>query len=132
MKQQANILIVDDELEIRELLKEYLQLKGYAVLAAATGAEALACLRANKADLALVDMWMPGMHGLDILRNIRATDPSVGVIMMTGLCDTEVARQAIECGAHDYLPKPLDFRRLEDTIRARLTGAPQSCPAYSA
>jgi two-component system, NtrC family, nitrogen regulation response regulator NtrX len=129
MKQQANLLIVDDELEIRELLMEFLQLKGYAVLTAANGVEALACLKAQKPDLALIDMWMPGMHGLDILRSIRAIDPSIGVIMMTGLCDAEVARQAIEYGAHDYLTKPLEFRRLEDAIRAGLTGTPHACPA---
>jgi DNA-binding NtrC family response regulator len=129
MKQQANLLIVDDELEIRELLKEFLQLKGYAVLTAANGVEALACLKDQKLDLALIDMWMPGMHGLEILRSIRAIDPSIGVIMMTGLCDAEVARQAIEYGAHDYLTKPLEFRRLEDAIRAGLTGAPHARPA---
>jgi DNA-binding NtrC family response regulator len=132
MKQQANILIVDDELEIREVLKEFLQLKGYAALTAANGVEALTCLKAEKLDLAVVDMWMPGMNGLEILRSIRAIDPSVGVIIMTGLCDAEIARQAIESGAHDYLLKPLDLRRLEDAIRAGLTGAPQACPTLLA
>jgi DNA-binding NtrC family response regulator len=132
MKQQANILIIDDELEIREVLKEFLQLKGYAALTAADGAEALACLKAGKPDLVLIDMWMPGMNGLDVLRSIRATDPSISVIMMTGLCDAEVARQAIEYGAHDYLPKPLDLRRLESSICTGLTGAPQACPALLA
>jgi DNA-binding response OmpR family regulator len=132
MKQQANILIVDDELEIRQLLKEFLQLKGYAALTAANGVEALTCLKAEKVDLALIDMWMPGMNGLDILRSIRASDPSVGVIMMTGLCDAEIARQAIDSGAHDYLTKPLDFRRLEGAIRAGLTGAPQASPTLLA
>jgi DNA-binding response OmpR family regulator len=129
MKQQANILIVDDELEIREVLKEFLQLKGYAVLTAANGVEALTCLKAETLDLALIDMWMPGMNGLDILRSIRALDPSVAMIMMTGLCDAEVVRQALEYGAHDCLAKPLDLRRLEDAIRAGLTGAPPACPA---
>ena len=98
------------------------------MLTAANGAEALACLRAKKADLPLIDMWMPGMNGLDILRSIRANDPSVGVIMMTGLCDAQIARQAIESGAHGCLPKPLDLRGLEDAIHTRLTGAPHACP----
>jgi DNA-binding response OmpR family regulator len=129
MEKKVKILVVDDELEIRELLKEFLQLKGYAALTAANGVEALACLKVQKLDLALIDMWMPGMNGLEILRSIRAIDPSVAVIMMTGLCDAEVARQAFEFGAHDCLAKPLDLRRLEDTIRAGLTGAPHACPA---
>jgi DNA-binding NtrC family response regulator len=131
MKQQANILIVDDELEIRELLDEFLRLKGYAVFTVASGAEILACLKANKPDLVLVDMSLPGMNGLDILRSIRATDPSIGVIMMTGLYDADVARQAIESGAYGYLPKPLDLRRLEDAIRAALTGGPHAGSARS-
>jgi DNA-binding response OmpR family regulator len=129
MEKKVKIMVVDDELEIRELLKEFLQLKGYAVLTAANGVEALACLKAATLNLALVDVWMPGMNGLEILRSIRALYPSVAVIMMPGLCDAEVVRQALEYGAHDCLAKPLDLRRLEDAIRAGLTGAPHACPA---
>jgi DNA-binding response OmpR family regulator len=122
MMKKATILVIDDEIEIGELLKEFLQLKGYAVVTAANGVEALTYMKAQRPDLALIDMWMPGINGLEILRNIRAIDPSVGVIMLTGLCDEAIVRQARQDGACDYLTKPLDLRRLEHTTRSELTG----------
>jgi DNA-binding NtrC family response regulator len=121
MKDKARILIVDDQQEIRELLQEFLTIKGFTAFAAANGVEALTCLREQTLDLVLIDMWMPEMDGLETQRRMRAIDPDVKVIMLTGLNDEVVAQQAIRDGARDYLLKPLKLDHLTRILLAELS-----------
>jgi DNA-binding response OmpR family regulator len=120
MKEQAIILIVDDEPEVCGFLKEFLAMKGYAVLTALSGAEALQCVQEQPPDLMLLDIKMQGMDGLETLRRIRALNRTLSVIMLTGVSDEEIAQQTIREGAQDYLVKPLNLSYLELTILAEL------------
>jgi CheY-like chemotaxis protein len=121
MKDKARILIVDDQQVIRELLQEFLEIKGFTVFAAANGAEALTHMQERTPDLVLLDMLMPRMDGLETQRRLRTIDPDVKVIMMTGLNDPAVAERAIREGARKYLLKPLNLEQLERVLLAELT-----------
>ncbi|MFZ2446950.1 MAG: sigma-54 dependent transcriptional regulator [Syntrophobacteraceae bacterium] len=103
------ILIVDDEEEMLHLLKRSLgpELK-CEILAAGSGEEALRVLESTEVDLALVDMKMPGMDGLELLERIRADHPWLTVVMMTAYGSIDAAVQAIKLGAYDFLTKPFD------------------------
>jgi DNA-binding response OmpR family regulator len=89
---KAKILVIDDELQIRELLKEFLQLKGYTVITASNGDEALTCMQDQQLMLAVLDMCMPGKNGLETLRSMRTLNPHLSVIMLTGICDEAAVR----------------------------------------
>ena len=118
------ILVVDDEPDARELLTEFLTARGYAVLAASSGEEALCKVREERPDLILLDVCMPRMNGLEVLKRVREIDHDVGVIMVTAISEAETGRQALKLGAFDYITKPLDFEYLERSLR-ELGGAPR-------
>jgi CheY-like chemotaxis protein len=107
------ILIVDDEPAVREVLSGYFEHqygpRGFRVETATNGAEALVAVRLRRPALVLLDIDMPGMGGVEALRGVRAIDPKVPVIMVTGNEDTRVAGVVLEAGAHSYLPKPVKF-----------------------
>ncbi len=107
------ILVVDDELEFRSILREFLTLKRYDVLTAADGPEALQVVKEERPHVVLLDIRMPKMNGLEVLRQIRAIDQEVRVIMVTGVQERETGRAALELGACDFLAKPVDLRYLE-------------------
>ncbi|MDD5217492.1 MAG: response regulator [Candidatus Omnitrophica bacterium] len=101
------ILIVDDDTEFREEFKEFLY--GYEVLEASNGREALERLRrANTIDLVILDVNMPGLSGIDVLAEIKKTDPELGIIILTGYSSKDVAIEALKGHADDYIEKPLD------------------------
>ena len=110
------LLVVDDEPGIVSLIDRFAQRLGFDVVARAGGREALAGLSAEKADVALVDLRMPDVDGLEVLRGIRADDPDCQVILMTGQASIDTAIEAIKLGAMDYLSKPFDFDRLEQLL----------------
>ena len=83
-----------------------------------SGREAIAQLQTRRADLVLVDLRMPDVGGLDVLRAIRDIDPRSQAVLMTGNASVETAVEAIKLGATDYLSKPLDFGRLEQLLAA--------------
>jgi DNA-binding response OmpR family regulator len=116
MKDKTRILVVDDEREICELLKEFLESKGYAVMISSGGADALTCVLDQQPDLVLMDVRMPGLDGLETQRRLRAIDPSIDVIILTGVCDEDIAIQAMQDGARKYLCKPLTLADLERAI----------------
>jgi CheY-like chemotaxis protein len=107
------ILIVDDEPAVREVLSGYFEHqygpRGFRVETATDGAEALVAVRLQRPALVLLDIDMPGMGGVEALRGVRAIDPKIPVIMVTGNEDTRVAGVVLEAGAHSYLPKPVKF-----------------------
>lgn len=114
----AKVLVVDDEPEAVELLVEFLSSKGYEVITATNGEEALALRRVkeDRPHLVLLDVEMPKMNGMETLRRIREIDPEMGVIMATGVNEEDVGRKALELGAFDYIVKPLDMKYLEQSL----------------
>jgi len=115
-----NILIVDDEQSIRDSLTGILQDEGFNPVTAANGEEALSRLREDKPDLILLDIWMPGMDGLETLTRIRDHQPEQMVIMMSGHGTIETAVKATKLGAHDFIEKPLSLEKLLLTIQNAL------------
>jgi two-component system nitrogen regulation response regulator NtrX len=107
-----SILIVDDEQSIRDSLTGILQDEGYRVVTADNGEEALTRLGDERPDLVLLDIWMPGMDGLETLARIRDFQPDQLVIVMSGHGSIETAVKATKLGAHDFIEKPLSLEKL--------------------
>jgi len=114
------ILVVDDEENIRTLLKKFLSNKGYDVLTAANGEEAVKMVQDERPSMVLLDITMPGMDGILTLKKIREIDRHVGVVMATSVQDAGVAREAVRLGAYAYVLKPFDFQYLEMAVLTRL------------
>jgi DNA-binding response OmpR family regulator len=110
------VLVVDDEPNAVELLTEFLTAKGYEVIAASNGEEALRRLQEDRPHLILLDVRMPRMDGLEVLRRVREIDQAVGVIMVTAVHEEETGRRALQLGAFDYITKPLDLKYLEQSL----------------
>jgi DNA-binding NtrC family response regulator len=116
-----NILIVDDEKNIREGLKEALTLDGYDVGAAADGKEALDAFSKGEIDLVITDLKMPHLSGEELLRNVSSLYPTVPVIILTGHGTIEAAVQAMRDGAYDFLTKPVNLDRLSLLVKRALS-----------
>src|SRR5580704_6054137 len=127
----ATILIVDDEPQIRRVMKTTLTSQGYAVIESPTGDDALEKMRGNKPDLVLLDVNMPGRSGLEICREIRESS-DVPIIMLTVRNTERDKVQALDAGADDYVVKPFGAQELLARIRAALRrSAPEEAtPAY--
>ena len=110
------LLVVDDEPGILRLVDRFAQKIGFDVATAGSGQEALEKLQAGKAAVALVDLRMPDVDGLEVLKRIRAADADCHVILMTGHASIDTAIEAIKHGAMDYLSKPFDFDRLKELL----------------
>jgi len=108
MEERARILVVDDEVGMCDFLRYLLEGEGYEVDDANSAAESLDKLAQNAYDLVLADIKMPGMDGLEMLRQIKEVDESTVVIVMTGYSSLETAIKAIKYNAHNYLTKPFD------------------------
>jgi len=119
-KQQGkNILIVEDEEDMRENLKELLK-DSYSTTAAATGEEALKAMLDNKFDLVLLDIRLPDIYGIELLKRIKLMDPLISAVMLTALKDVETAVAAMKAGAYDYITKPFFQADLIATIERTL------------
>jgi DNA-binding response OmpR family regulator len=114
------VLVVDDEPDAVELLREFLAAKGYEVLTASEGEEALGKVKEERPHLILLDVRMPKMNGLEVLKRVREIDHEVGVIMVTAVNEEETGRQALQLGAFDYITKPLDFKYLERSLWTKI------------
>ncbi|MBI5054987.1 MAG: response regulator [Nitrospirae bacterium] len=115
-----NILIVDDDSELRANLSEILSKKGYHTDEASTGIEAIEKVTANKFDVMLLDLMMPKMSGMDALAEIRKRSPGTKVIMITAFATVDNAVKAIKKGASDYISKPFKIEDLHAIIRRAL------------
>lgn len=122
----ADILIVDDEIGVRELLSEVLQDEGYAVSLAENAAQARDLHSSKQHDLVLLDIWMPDMDGVSLLKEWAAQQRlTVPVIMMSGHATIETAVEATRIGAIDFLEKPIALTKLLQTIESALTRQPK-------
>jgi len=113
---RKRVLVVDDEPETRATLAEYLQGKGFEVLQAAGGQEALRRLPEFRPHVVLLDITMPGFSGVETLRRIKALRQETSVVMVSGIEDMETARQTLALGAADYVAKPVDFTYLDSVL----------------
>ncbi len=111
--QRPLLLVVDDEQGILDVVSRFGRRAGFDVVACSGGREAIAQMRMRRADLVMVDLRMPDVGGLDVLRAIRDVDPNCQAVLMTGFATVDTAVEAIKLGAMDYLTKPLDFARLD-------------------
>lgn len=129
MSQQTTLLIVDDEAEVREVLVEYLEPRGYTTFAVANAAEARALLSRQPVEVALIDINMPGEDGLSLARHLREHYPALGIVMLTSASGVVDRIVGLEVGADDYVSKPFDPRELLARIRSvvrRTSGSERS------
>ena len=125
--ENIRILVCDDELDVREMVQEYLGKRGFKVSMAANGEELRAVLSSGGIELIILDINMPGEDGLAVLRSLRP-DNTVPVVMLTAAGEVVDRIIGLEMGADDYLGKPVDLRELEARIKAvlRRKGEPES------
>ena len=108
MNEAIKVLLVDDEAEFVETLAQRLELRDYVVRSAFNGEEALILLNDFEADVVVLDVLMPGLGGIETLREIKGARPLVEVIMLTGNATVETAIEGMKLGAYDYLMKPTE------------------------
>ena len=118
---QLIILVVDDQAGIRLLLQEVFTGEKYRV-AAADGVQALAKWEEWDPDLVLLDVKMPGLSGLDVLRKVAAKHREVPILMMTAYGELQIVEEALSLGARGYLTKPFDILELRQTVDILLSG----------
>jgi two-component system nitrogen regulation response regulator NtrX len=118
---KPRILVIDDEAAIRDSLRMILEYEDYRFVGASSGQEGLALIQRERPDLVLLDIKMPGMDGMEVLRSLRSTDDSLPVVMISGHGTTATAVDAIKSGAADFLEKPLSSERVIVTLRNVLT-----------
>ncbi|MBM4445794.1 MAG: response regulator [Chloroflexi bacterium] len=111
-KNKAKILIVDDEIRVREILSRKLTDDGYHCLTAPDGNSALKLVKTDQVDLILLDIMMPGKPGPEVLQEIKTTHPDIAVIMITAIADIQTAINLMRLGAYDYIIKPVELNVL--------------------
>ena|SRR6516162_5063124 len=112
----AKILVVDDNPQIVDIVGTYLRQEGYGVLGALTSDEGLKLAILSRPELVLLDIGLPGMNGIDLLKRLRSITPTAKAIMVTGNTDPVLARRALELGALAYVDKPFDFDYLKRVV----------------
>ena len=120
MTSKARILVVDDEAGIREGCRRVLTPEGHAVDGAEDGTIGQERLRTGSYDLALIDMMMPGIGGLDLIKEVHARDPEIILVVITGYATIESTVEAMKAGAYDYLPKPFTPEALTAVVQRGL------------
>ena len=118
----ATLLVVDDNIDNADLLRDFLTSRGYHVVVANSGDEALAQFEQTRPALVLLDVMMPGRSGWDVCRLMKASEhgKSVRIIMVTALKDWDDKQSALQQGADDYLTKPIDFKDLNSRVERNL------------
>lgn len=117
---KQKVLIVDDQNGIRVLLVEVFSNEGYKTFQASNGKLALEIVRKESPDLVLLDMKIPGMDGLDILKHIKQIDPGIKVIMMTAYGELDMIKEATDLGALMHFTKPFDIDELRQAVNNQL------------
>ena len=117
---RRRILLVDDEPDILDILHEHFA-KECDVETAADGMTALAIVRARRPDVIFLDINMPGINGVDVLKSVKELDATIPVLMVTASADNALAAEAIKRGAFSYIPKPFDLKYLNHLVAAALS-----------
>jgi len=130
MADKSKVLVVDDEASVGEVLTDFFTSKGYEVICASGGLEGLSKAEKHRPDVILLDVRMPDLDGVTVLRRIREVNPWVGILMMSGNTDTDAAKETLQLGAFDYILKPFDFDYLERAVHKMLSAAasPDTAP----
>jgi two-component system KDP operon response regulator KdpE len=134
MNAGARILVVDDEAPIRRWLKVNLETRGYAVDTAETGEQAIMAFENQGPDLLILDLLMPGMGGIDVVRKLRAVS-TLPIIVLSAIGEEAQKVRALEIGADDYMTKPFGMQELFARIRSllrRAAGATSAAPIFVA
>ncbi len=116
---KEKILLVDDEQTFADVLSERLQARGLEVVTAADGVEAVQRAKQERFDVVVLDMLMPGMSGLETLKNLLRADPNLKIVLLTGHASVARGIEAMKLGAMDFLEKPIDIESLIETIRGK-------------
>lgn len=106
------VLLVDDEQEFTSALSERLELRGYSVHVADNGEEALEVVESDTPDVVVLDLKMPGLDGIEVLKRIKINYPQIAILLLTGYGSMEEGRKGMRYGAYDYLMKPIDINEL--------------------
>ena len=117
---KEKILIVDDQFGIRILLNEVFQKEGYQTFQAANGIQALDILKKHDPDLVLLDMKIPGMDGIEILKRMKVIDPDIRVIIMTAYGELDMIQEAKDLGALTHFAKPFDIDDIRAAVRKHI------------
>ncbi|MCA0988970.1 response regulator [Guptibacillus algicola] len=117
---KKKILIVDDQYGIRILLNEIFQKEGYQTYQAANGVQALDIVKNEDPDLVILDMKIPGMDGLEILKRIKKMEARALVIIMTAYGELDMIHQAMDLGAITHFPKPFDIDEITEAVKKEL------------
>ena len=125
----SSILIIDDDKPTLNMFRLFLGAYGYTVLTAENGALALEVFQREKPPIVLTDIKMPGMDGLEVLKRIKETDRSTEVIVITGHGDTDLAIQALDLDATDFISKPIQKEALDAALRRAATAWRISAPS---
>jgi len=118
----GRVLVIDDDPDTVDLFTAILSDAGYEVVGALTGGDGLMVLEVESPDIILLDLKMPGVHGMDVLRRLRMARPDIPVIIVSGQADAELARATLRRGAVDYIRKPIDLEHLLRATAAALAG----------
>ena len=106
---QQRMLVVDDERDICDCLAQFFSAKGFSVISAFSGEEALAQIEHDPVDVVLLDILLPGLSGIEVLKRLKIRHPYVRVVMVTGLLQQDLREAAQRYGAADYVTKPFDL-----------------------
>jgi two-component system response regulator (stage 0 sporulation protein F) len=117
---KEKILIVDDQFGIRILLNEVFQKEGYQTFQAANGVQALEIVTKHHPDLVLLDMKIPGMDGIEILKRMKVIDPEIRVIIMTAYGELDMIQEAKDLGALTHFAKPFDIDDIRAAVRKHI------------
>ena len=118
------ILIIDDEPEICKMITEFLFDAGYSASYALNGPDGLAMIKRDSPSLVLLDIGMPSMNGMEVMRLIHEQFPALPVVVLTGQRDTETVKKMIELGASEYLTKPIHMETLLNQFVRDMIGKP--------
>lgn len=126
-EKKPRVLVVDDDNLMREILKAILRDEGFNVVGEAKdGASALGLVGRHSPDVVCLDVNMPGMSGLEVLKAVQDASPDTKVVMITGDSSTSTVREAVSFGASGYIIKPFNQKRVGEAVRAALKGPDDS------
>ena len=114
------LLIVDDQFGIRILLNEVFQKEGYKIFQASNGKQALDIVKMRRPDLVLLDIKIPGIDGIEILKRMKKIVPDIKVIIMTAYGELNMIEEAMELGAITYFAKPFDIEEMRYTVKKHI------------